>query len=312
MPSFSSKKRPDSPNRPAHAARTLVAAACVLLIVAGCVYIADWYVGRAHLKRVSERYSALYDRSSATAAPAATPAPTAEPLPQVLDVPLTTPDSQTRVYSLPTPPPVQESFSQLLNVNSETVGFLHVGSIVSLPVVQRENDNEFYLNHNFEGEESSEGTLFLDGLNRLVPEDDCLIVYGHNMHNGAMFGNLRSYLNRDFFRSNAIVSFDTLYENRTYVPFAAFNASMDSAGRNAFDLRRFVMDRDEFDDFIASLRAHSEFSVPLDVSYGDRLLLLVTCDYSNRDGRFILALRALRSGESAEETAALVAQAVQQ
>ncbi len=59
--------------------------------------------------------------------------------------------------------------------NADTVGYLDIEKTISLPVVQRENDNEYYLTHNFDGEESQEGTLFLDGANRLVPEDDCLI-----------------------------------------------------------------------------------------------------------------------------------------
>lgn len=315
MRSFFSKKHPSTHD----ALRKFVCAICAMVLVMGAAYCADWYLNRQRVRQLSEKYSEMYSpAATAVASPLPSePVPSPEPiststlLPEVLDVPIATPDSSTLVYAMPTPPPVQGSFSALLDVNPETVGFLRIGKIVDLPVVQRENNNAYYLTHNFSGEESSEGALFLDGLNRLVPEDDCLIVYGHNMNNGTMFGNLRSYLNLTFFRSHASVSFDTLYENRTYVPFAAFNASMDDSGRNAFDLRHFAMDAAEFDDFIDSLRTHSEFSVPLDVAYGDRLLLLVTCDYSNQDGRFILALRALRDGESVEAAAEKVAQAKQ-
>lgn len=291
--------------------RRLIACLCVLVLAAGGLYVASWYVNRERVRRSSEHYSQLYRASaspapeatrSASAAPSpeATPAPTDAPLPQALDVPLSTANAETKVFSLPTPPPVQESFSELLAVNPDTVGFLTIDGVVSLPVVQRQNDNEYYLTHDFSGGKHAEGALFLDGLNRLSPEDDCLIVYGHNMHNGSMFGNLRSFLNRGFFRSHALVSFDTLYENHAYVPFAAFNASMDASSRNAVDIRRFAMDETEFDDFVALLRARSEFSVDVDVEYGDTLLLLVTCDYSNSDGRFILALRRVRDGEDAE------------
>lgn len=286
--------------------RRLIACLCVLILAAGALYVASWYVNRERIRRSSERYSQLYHASetpAASEAPESTPAPTAEPLPQALDVPLSTANAGTRVFSLPTPPPIQDSFSELLAINPETVGFLTIDGVVSLPVVQRQNDNEYYLTHDFSGEEHAEGALFLDGLNRLVPEDDCLIVYGHNMHNGSMFGNLRSFLSRDFFRSHALVSFDTLYENQTYVPFAAFNASMDSTSRNAVDIRRFAMDETEFDDFVSLLRARSEFAVDVDVEYGDALLLLVTCDYSNSDGRFILALRRVRDGEDASALA---------
>ena len=43
-------------------------------------------------------------------------------------------------------------------------------------------------------------------------------------------------------------------------------------------------------------------------SYGDQLLLLVTCDYDEKDGRFVLALRKLRDTETAGEVASLIRQ----
>lgn len=295
------------PERRSAAIRLLACLLCVAILLAGGIYTAWWMYNRDRILRESERYSQLYvpaAPSPSNAAPTATDAP----LPQVDDVPLTTPNSDTLVLTLETPPPVQESFDALLAENAETVGFLEVGKIVSLPVVQRENDNNYYLNHNFSGAESSEGTLFLDGMNRLVPEDDCLIVYGHNMHNGTMFGNLHMYLNLDYFRSSGTVIFDTLYENRQYVPFAAFNASMTPENSAYFDVRQFVFDETTFELFVLKLQSRSEYDVPVDVRYGDKLLLLVTCDYTRDDGRFILALRALRDGESPSEMNALLAQ----
>ena len=296
-----------SPERRSAAIRRLISLICVAVLVLGALYTVLWTRNRDRVLRESEQYSQLYTASTATPSPENTaPAVTDAPLPQVDDVPLSSPDGDTLLLTLPTAPPVQDSFSALLAENPETVGFLKIGSIVSLPVVQRENDNSYYLSHTFSGAESTEGTLFLDGLNRLVPEDDCLIVYGHNMHNGTMFGNLRMYLNRDFFRSSDLISFDTLYENRQYVPFAAFNASMSSDSSNYFDVRQFIFDETSFDTFVLKLQSRSEFDVPVDIQYGDRLLLLVTCDYSQDDGRFILALRALRNGETAEQMRTLI------
>ena len=69
-------------------------------------------------------------------------------------------------FPLPTEPPPQESFAELLRYNPDTVGYLSIGEIVDLPVVQRENDNEYYLTHAYSGEEAREGALFLDGANR--------------------------------------------------------------------------------------------------------------------------------------------------
>lgn len=254
--------------------------------------------------------SAVPEDGISTAMPAETAVPEAEiSEPVVNDVLLPTPDSGTLVLALETPPPVQESFSELLGYNADTVGFLQIDDIVSLPVVQRVNDNEYYLTHTFSGAESAEGALFLDGMNLLVPEDDCLIVYGHNMQNGTMFGDLKLYRELYFLRGCPPVAFDTIYENRLYAPFAVFIASMDAGDASYFDVRQFVFDESGFNAFVSSLRARSEHDVPIDVQYGDSLLLLVTCDNAEADGRLIVAFRALREDETPESVAALLAQA---
>ena len=237
--------------------------------------------------------------------PSPTPGPTAVPfgadMPIAEDIPIPTPGSDTLVYALPTAPPVQQSFEALLELNPETVGFLDIQGMLSLPVVQRENDNDYYLTHTFEGAEAIEGALFMDGMNRLTPEDDCLIVYGHNMKNKTMFGRLNAYADISYLRRNPVVHFDTLYENRSYVVFAAFTASMTPGNPRYFDVRNFIFDEAEFDKFVLKLQSRSLYVSPFDLVYGDRLLLLVTCDYSNPEGRFILALRQLRPGETEED-----------
>lgn len=238
---------------------------------------------------------------SDAAAPSPTPAPATGPdadMPVAVDEPIPTPDGDTLVIALPTAPPVQQSFAALLAANPDTVGFLDVEGMLSLPVVQRPNDNEYYLDHSFEGAKAAEGTLFLDGMNRLIPEDDCLIVYGHNMKNRTMFGRLSAYADVGHLRQHPVVRFDTIYENRSYVAFAAFSASMVQGDPRYFDVRNFIFDADGFDRFVLKLQSRSRFQSPIDVRYGDKLLLLVTCDYSSLEGRFILALRQLRPDEN--------------
>ena len=225
----------------------------------------------------------------------------------MVDEPLPTPNENTIVLSLPTEPPPQESFAELLRYNPDTVGYLSIGEIVDLPVVQRENDNEYYLTHAYSGEEAREGALFLDGANRL--SDENLIIYGHNMRNGTMFGKLSSFGEREFLLKNAVVRFDTLYENALYVPFAMFEASMDENDAHYFDVRQIVFDETSFELFVLKLRGRSVFDVPVEVEYGDQLLTLVTCSYNDDDGRYIVALRKLREGETEEEMRALMAEA---
>lgn len=232
--------------------------------------------------------------------------PSQRPLAESTPLPLATPNENTLVFALPTQPPVQSAFDELISLNADTIGFLEIEDVIALPVVQKPNDNEYYLNHNFEGKESSEGTLFLDGSNLLVPEDACLIVYGHNMKNDTMFGRLEHYQDMTFLKKHAIVRFDTLYENRSYVPFAAFSASMDKDSSHYFDVRQFVFDETGFELFTLKMQTRSVWNVPVDVQWGDNILLLVTCDYTNTSGRFILGLRELREGESEDALRAAV------
>ena len=281
---------------------------CLIILLCGALYTGVWFADQSRITKKNDYYSRLYQPDANTVRLTDhTPKPSSEEnLPSVADEPLPTPDSNTLVISLPTPPPVQESFSNLISLNQETVGFLSIENLIDLPVVQRKNDNDFYLNHGFDLSEAAEGTLFLDGVNLLVPEDDCLIVYGHNMNNGTMFGELDHYDDISFLKDHPLVQFDTIYENRTYVPIAAFPASMNPESASYFDLRQFIFTDETFDLFISRLKSRSVPDIPVDAFYGDRLLLLVTCEYTKDDGRFILALRQLRADETAEEAVSQV------
>lgn len=241
-----------------------------------------------------------------TLAPTPTPTAqiTAEPMALAADAtiaPLATANADTIIYAMETPPPTQRAFGDLLSLNADTIGFLRVGSAVSLPVVQRPNDNQYYLDHSFDGQESIAGTLFLDGSNLLVPEDPSLIVYGHNMRNGTMFRPLIGYEQIDFLKANPLVQFDTIYENRNWAPFAVFTVSADRDSDRYVDIRRFMFDEAGWDQYIADMRAQSVHTIPIDVQYGDSVLLLVTCEYTHHNGRFVVALRAQRENETEDE-----------
>lgn len=297
-------KRPDLPFR-------IFVLLCGAAILACGAYLAYHYgYQSARTARKSARYAALYAPSSASSSPtpAFSPAPADAP-DAVSDVPLSAPGTDTIVYAFPTPPPVQESFQDLLALNPETVGYLEIGEMLSLPVVQRPNDNEYYLKHDFEGAQSLGGCLFLDGVNRLALNDQLLIIYGHNMKNGTMFGHLQNFEFPSVLAKNAIVSFDTIYENRKYVPFAAFALVADPSDPAHLDLRKFQFSKAQFDEYAAALKKRSLIDVPVDVSYGDDILLLVTCNYSVDDGRFCVALRRLRPDEREEDVRALAQQA---
>ena len=207
-----------------------------------------------------------------------------------------------------TVPAIPEAFAELSAQNPHVVGTLEMDPDISLPVVQW--DNSFYMDHDFDGNESVAGTLFVDSRNTLWPQDDHILIYGHNMKDGSMFGSLNNYRNVGFLRNTVCIEFNTIYGDAQYVPFALFDASMTKDDPNYFKLIRLNFSEEQpFDAFLADVQSRSLFNIPVDVNENDQLLSLVTCSYSMDNGRFIIMCRKLREDETPEQMSALLQQA---
>ena len=207
-----------------------------------------------------------------------------------------------------TVPAIPEAFAELYAQNPHVVGTLEMDPDISLPVVQW--DNSFYMDHDFDGNESVAGTLFVDSRNTLWPQDDHILIYGHNMKDGSMFGSLNNYRNVGFLRATTCIQFNTIYGDAQYVPFALFDASMTKDDPNYFKLIRLNFSEEQpFDAFLEDVQSRSLFNIPVDVNEDDQLLSLVTCSYSMDNGRFIIMCRKLREDETPEQMSALLQQA---
>ena len=84
-------------------------------------------------------------------------------------------------------------FDALKKINPDIVAWIRIEGLgIDYPVVQGE-DNEHYLNYTFRGEKNAAGSIFLDCRNQADFSDPKIILYGHNMKNGSMFGSLKKY-----------------------------------------------------------------------------------------------------------------------
>ena len=124
-----------------------------------------------------------------------------------------------------------------------------------------------------------------------------ILVYGHNMKSGAMFGNLRKYEEFSYCYQHRVFQFDTLYEEGQYAIFAVETISL-TPGKgkyvNLIDLES--TDRETRRNALQALENHSLHNAMLDVNEEDQILLLVTCT-GDDDERLIVAARRLRDGE---------------
>ena len=200
-----------------------------------------------------------------------------------------------------------ESALPYLQQNSRTVGWLKVGNIVDTPVVRGEGS--FYLNHNFLREHATGGTVFLDEHCSIWPKDEHMVLYGHNMRNGTVFGNLDYYRELSYLKRYPIITFDTIYEEAKYVVVSVYDMSGETEDPHFMQMLQFnFADNEDFWTFFhqTERRDRNIYDIPVDVQYGDKLLTLITCSYTLYDGRLIVMCRELRPDETEEEVTALM------
>lgn len=194
---------------------------------------------------------------------------------------------------------ISERFTKLRRQNSDIVGWLDMGGLLQQAVVQR--DNTYYLRRDYQGYHNTNGAIFLDEKCGLRTRPSTLILYGHNMKTGAMFGSLRHYENLSYYHSHPFITFDTMYEEGRYVIFSVAVASLDvQSGQYAGFYRLSDCTIMEREAIIKSLCSLSKHTCAIDVNVEDQLLLLVTCVDDDADRR-IVAARRVRDGESEEE-----------
>lgn len=85
--------------------------------------------------------------------------------------------------------------------NHDLAGFLSIpDTSFSFPVMQKKGEDEYYLHRDFDGNYSFYGTPFLDA--RCSLTSDNLIIYGHNINGGRLFGFLQAYRKEGFYKKH--------------------------------------------------------------------------------------------------------------
>lgn len=187
---------------------------------------------------------------------------------------------------------ILNKYRNLYSENEDVAGWLSVeGTRIDYPVMQCEDD-EFYLHHDFYGEESKYGCLYVRERADLDAGTN-FVIYGHNMKDGSMFGDLDLYEQESFYLEHPLISFDTLYEERTYEIVAAFPSQVYDEDAEKFKYYQFyeAETEEEFNEFYENIKALSLYDTGVTAAYGDTFLTLSTCAYHVDDGRFVVVGR---------------------
>lgn len=188
---------------------------------------------------------------------------------------------------------------KLQEENAEIIGWLEIeGTKINYPVLQGE-DNSFYMTHNYKKENSRDGAIFLDKDYDWNKPSTNLLIYGHNNRRSTeMFVDLINYKDESFYKEHPTIKFTTNKEDTEYEIIAVFYSRVYyKSEKNVFRYYYFIdaENEKEFNEYVENSKKASIYKTGKTARYGDQLLTLSTCDYSQKDGRFAVVARKVRT-----------------
>lgn len=194
--------------------------------------------------------------------------------------------------------PIAVDFDELRKLNSDIIGWIYIPDTnVSFPLLQG-SSNKQYLYQSYKKEYLTAGSIFLDYRCSADFEDKSTVIYGHNMHNGSMFGSLKKYKDEEYRDEHPyiyIMKADGTWKQ--YETLAYYQASVDGP------TYRLPLSEAESEDGALAFRKLRETIAAGNMYSGmpkpeasDKLLLLSTCTQDSRDDvRMILAAKLVET-----------------
>lgn len=188
---------------------------------------------------------------------------------------------------------IRPQFLDLLKMNGDIVGWITIENTpIDYPILQAE-DNDYYLYRNYKHEKTRAGSIFLDFRNDVRQPDRNTIIYGHNMRDGSMFGELDQYLNEEFFQENQIFYFDTLYDSYIVEVFSVYLTTTDF-----YYIETDFASDEEYLQFLRTIQNKSAIETDVVLDAKDRIITLSTCDrgFNYEKGRLVVHGKLIKQG----------------
>ncbi len=256
--------------------RRLLIAACGIVAIACIGYYACYYLMTGQAQSSYDRLSELKEQDGSA-------------LP---DMTVTFTDDSTQQEIVLT---VLDEYKTLYNKNKSLIGWIKIDDTnIDYPVMQSP-DPDYYLTHDFYQEYDKNGSIFLDPACDIVDRSTNLIIYGHHMKSGKMFGSLENYSRESFYQEHRYITFDTIYEKGTYEIMYVFRSRIYHEDEIVFKYYQFI-DVDSEAEFYSNMNemaALSLYDTGVTAEYGDELLTLSTCDYQETNGRFVVVAKRI-------------------
>lgn len=198
-------------------------------------------------------------------------------------------------------------YNIMKNQNPDYACWLKISGLnLELPVcVNPDSDSFFYLTHDFRRNWVESGCLFIDPGSDV--DCDNLVIYGHHMYNGTMFGSLKKFQDQDWARENRVIEVYTATEHRYYEVVSVFTASLSNM---PYAITGYTVqdNQDISREFAWKVRNATQVDMDWIEQDGEevynpnalvpgvfqeRYLTLITCEYTHNNGRLVVVAREI-------------------
>ena len=202
-------------------------------------------------------------------------------------------------------PPIDVDFEKLKSINDDVIGWIYVDALpdISYPIVQGK-DNQTYLHQTYEKNYNFAGTIFIDYENKADFSDCNTLVYGHNMKNGTMFGQLKNF-SKD----------DSAYNKSKYfwifTPEKIYRYEIISAYTTAVNSDTYTLFKGPGQEFVYYMNKIVSYSdvktTPGELGVDDKIVTLSTCT-GNESTRYVVqgkrvdTLDVVKKSDSTKQT----------
>ena len=191
---------------------------------------------------------------------------------------------------------IYDTVKKLQVENSDVKGWIKINdSNINYPLLQG-NDNDYYLNHNYQKEYSNYGSIFIDKDSNLDNVNSNVIIYGHSMKDKEMFQNLLNYANKEYYENHKIIEIYTNNETRKYEIVTVFKSRVfyqDEENVFRYYYCQDLSSEEKYNDYINNCKDLEIYSTGVEAHFGEQLITLITCEYSNDNGRMIVVAKKI-------------------
>lgn len=138
--------------------------------------------------------------------------------------------------------------------------------------------------------------MFLDKGFDLINGSSNYLIYGHRNKQGIMFEELIKYVKESFYNEHKIIKFTTTSEDKKYEILSVFYSRVYyKTEQNVFRYYYFVNaeNEGEYNEFVNNAKKASIYNTGVTAKFGEQLLTLSTCEYSQEDGRFVIVAKEI-------------------